>query len=39
MTNWPGYMREYQRAVRTLEPADFDLVPMPAAAKDLSSVR
>ena len=26
VTNWPGYMREYRRAVERLEPAEFDFL-------------
>jgi cation diffusion facilitator CzcD-associated flavoprotein CzcO len=26
VANWPGYMREYEEAVRVLDPADFDFV-------------
>jgi len=29
VTNWPGYMREYAQAVRTLDPADFTLIAQP----------
>jgi cation diffusion facilitator CzcD-associated flavoprotein CzcO len=32
VANWPGYMREYEEAVRVLQPADFDLVPLPDRA-------
>jgi cation diffusion facilitator CzcD-associated flavoprotein CzcO len=32
VANWPGYMREYEQAVRELRPADFDLVPLPDRA-------
>jgi hypothetical protein len=36
VTNWPGYMREYEEATRVLRPEDFALVPAregePAAA-------
>jgi cation diffusion facilitator CzcD-associated flavoprotein CzcO len=30
VANWPGYMREYEDQVRTLNPRDFSLVPVPA---------
>jgi cation diffusion facilitator CzcD-associated flavoprotein CzcO len=29
VTNWPGYMREYEQRVRVLDPADYELVPLP----------
>jgi hypothetical protein len=29
ITNWPGYMREYGAALRTLDPAEFAFVPLP----------
>jgi cation diffusion facilitator CzcD-associated flavoprotein CzcO len=29
VTNWPGYMYEYADRLRTLEPAEFRLVPVP----------
>jgi cation diffusion facilitator CzcD-associated flavoprotein CzcO len=29
VANWPGYMREYEAAVRELDPAEFTLVPLP----------
>jgi cation diffusion facilitator CzcD-associated flavoprotein CzcO len=29
VTNWPGYMREYEAYVRKLTPSDFQLVPLP----------
>ncbi|MCU0313099.1 MAG: NAD(P)/FAD-dependent oxidoreductase [Solirubrobacteraceae bacterium] len=36
ITNWPGYMREYEAATHALDPADFELLPAadrePAAA-------
>jgi cation diffusion facilitator CzcD-associated flavoprotein CzcO len=32
VANWPGYMREYEEQVRTLDPRDFSLVPVPAHA-------
>ena len=32
VTNWPGYMREYSRAVRTLDASEFTLVPLPDRA-------
>ena len=30
VANWPGYMRDYEERLRTLEPSDFKLVPLPA---------
>jgi cation diffusion facilitator CzcD-associated flavoprotein CzcO len=30
VANWPGYMREYEQAVRVLDPGDFTLLPQPA---------
>lgn len=27
VTNWPGYMREYERRLRVLDPSDFTLLP------------
>jgi hypothetical protein len=32
VTNWPGYMREYARTVRTLDASEFTLVPLPDRA-------
>ncbi len=29
VTNWPGYMREYEQRVRTLDPAEFGFVQAP----------
>ena len=29
VANWPGYMREYVNATRTLDPAEFSFVPLP----------
>jgi cation diffusion facilitator CzcD-associated flavoprotein CzcO len=29
VTNWPGYMREYEERVRVLRPEEFTLVPLP----------
>jgi cation diffusion facilitator CzcD-associated flavoprotein CzcO len=29
VTNWPGYMREYEQRVRVLDPAEYELVPLP----------
>jgi hypothetical protein len=29
VANWPGYMREYEESVRTFNPDDFGLVPLP----------
>lgn len=30
VANWPGYMREYAERLRTLDPAEYELVPAPA---------
>jgi len=40
VTNWPGYMREYEQRVRVLDPAEYKLVPVPAAepARSASSL-
>ena len=29
VTNWPGYMREYEQRVRVLDPAEYQLIPLP----------
>jgi cation diffusion facilitator CzcD-associated flavoprotein CzcO len=29
VANWPGYMREYEDAVRVLDPSEFELLPAP----------
>jgi hypothetical protein len=29
VTNWPGYMREYEQRVRVLDPTEYRLVPAP----------
>jgi hypothetical protein len=29
VANWPGYMREYEAAVRVLDPSEFTFVPIP----------
>jgi hypothetical protein len=29
VANWPGYMREYERRLKTFQPSDFKLVPAP----------
>ena len=29
VANWPGYMREYEDLVRTLDPSEFNFVPLP----------
>jgi cation diffusion facilitator CzcD-associated flavoprotein CzcO len=29
VANWPGYMREYERRLKTFQPSDFRLVPAP----------
>jgi hypothetical protein len=31
VTNWPGYMNEYVRRVRELEPSEFTFQPQPGA--------
>ena len=28
VANWPGYMREYERRPRVLDPSDFEFVPL-----------
>ena len=28
VTNWPGYMREYRSARRTLDASEFDFIPL-----------
>jgi len=33
ITNWPGYMREYEARVRELDPAEFTFVPAPEPAR------
>jgi cation diffusion facilitator CzcD-associated flavoprotein CzcO len=30
VANWPGYMREYLKATRELDPADYRFIPQPA---------
>jgi hypothetical protein len=30
VTNWPGYMREYEDRLRTLDPNEYELIPAPA---------
>jgi hypothetical protein len=30
VTNWPGYMREYERRTQTLDPDEYRFVPKPA---------
>jgi cation diffusion facilitator CzcD-associated flavoprotein CzcO len=32
VANWPGYMREYEAAVRVLDPSEFTFVPIPDRA-------
>lgn len=32
VTNWPGYMREYEQRTRVLDPAEYALVPQPDRA-------
>ena len=29
VANWPGYMREYEQRLKTLDPTEFQLVPLP----------
>jgi cation diffusion facilitator CzcD-associated flavoprotein CzcO len=29
VTNWPGYMREYEERLRTLDPSEYELIPAP----------
>jgi hypothetical protein len=29
VANWPGYMREYERAVRRLDPSEYEFVQAP----------
>jgi hypothetical protein len=29
VANWPGYMREYEARLRTLDPSEFTFVPIP----------
>lgn len=29
VANWPGYMREYEKRLRVLDPSDFDFVQLP----------
>jgi cation diffusion facilitator CzcD-associated flavoprotein CzcO len=30
ITNWPGYMHDYEAALRELDPAEFEFIPAPA---------
>jgi cation diffusion facilitator CzcD-associated flavoprotein CzcO len=32
VANWPGYMREYLQSTGTLEPSDYDFIPLPDRA-------
>jgi hypothetical protein len=32
VTNWPGYMREYEERTRELDPGEFRFVPAPGTA-------
>jgi cation diffusion facilitator CzcD-associated flavoprotein CzcO len=32
VTNWPGYMRDYERLTRTLDPSEYRFVPQPDRA-------
>ncbi|MGQ0625435.1 MAG: flavin-containing monooxygenase [Sporichthyaceae bacterium] len=38
VANWPGYMRQYRKAVRRINPRDFRLIPRPAPATDTATV-
>jgi hypothetical protein len=29
VTNWPGYMRDYEQRLRTLDPNEYELIPAP----------
>jgi hypothetical protein len=29
VTNWPGYMRDYEQRLRTLDPSEYELIPAP----------
>jgi cation diffusion facilitator CzcD-associated flavoprotein CzcO len=29
VTNWPGYMREYEERLRVLDPSEYELLPLP----------
>jgi cation diffusion facilitator CzcD-associated flavoprotein CzcO len=31
VTNWPGYMREYEQRLRVLDLSEYELLPLPAA--------
>ncbi len=31
VTNWPGYMRDYEERVRVLDPSEYEFVQTPAA--------
>jgi hypothetical protein len=33
VTNWPGYMREYEQQARKLDPSEYELVPAPEPAR------
>ncbi len=37
VTNWPGYMREYEERLRTLDPNEYELIPAPRAVEPGSS--
>ncbi|MDQ6745255.1 MAG: NAD(P)/FAD-dependent oxidoreductase [Actinomycetota bacterium] len=32
VANWPGYMREYEQRLRVLDPAEYELLPLPELA-------
>ena len=34
VTNWPGYMREYEKATSRLDPAEFTLIERAPVAAD-----
>ena len=38
VTNWPGYMREYEERLRTLDPAEYELIPAALPARSASSL-
>jgi hypothetical protein len=37
VTNWPGYMDEYVRRLGSLDPAEYELVPVPEREPTLAS--
>lgn len=38
VTNWPGYMREYEAATATLDPSEYAVLPRAEASADLQGV-